>query len=188
LAREHDQVPEYAFDVGRCEYELGDTAVRGGRLDDALARYDKAIDMLTNAQERGYAVARSSLMNARTERASTFARQGSHARAAEEAEALAHEEVDSLHVYNVACLYSNASTAAGRDLKLSPVERARLETRYADRAMTLLRRAIAQGYRHPDVIKKDADLDPLRARDEFQKLIAELEDQQKHSGVRQAIR
>jgi len=184
LAREHDQVPEYVYDLGRCEYELGVTARDGGRLGDALARYDKAIEIMTNALGRGYAAARPSLMAAQTERAITLARQGGHARAAEEAEAPAQEDVDSTHVYNIACIYSNASAAAGRDSKLSPAEQARLETRYADRAMTSLRRAIAQGYRRPDLFKKDTDLDPLRARDDFQKLIAEVEAQRKNSEVR----
>jgi hypothetical protein len=54
--------------------------------------------------------------------------------------------------------------------------------------MAFLRQAIAQGYGRPDAIKKDSDIDPLRARDDFQKLIAELEAQQKHSGVRQTNR
>jgi tetratricopeptide (TPR) repeat protein len=188
LAREHDQVPEYVYDLGRCEYELGVTARNGGRLGDALARYDKAIEMMTNALDRGYAAARPSLMGARTDRATTLARQGSHARAADEAEALAREDVDSTHVYNIACIYSTSSAAAGWDLKLSPVERARLKERYADRAMTFLRKAVAQGYRHPDLFKKDLDLEALRARDDFQTLISALEAQRKNSEVRQADR
>ena len=188
LAREHDQVPEYAYDLGRCHYELGLTADRAGQLGAALARYDKAIEIMKNVLNQGYAAAHPGLRNARTERATTLAREGSYIQAAEEAEALAREEGDSIHVYNVACIYSNASAAAGRDSKLSPAERARLETRYADQAMTSLRRAIAQGYGRPDAIKKDADLDPLRTRDDFRKLIAELEAQRKNSEVRQADR
>jgi tetratricopeptide (TPR) repeat protein len=186
LTREHDQVPEYAYDLGHCHLELGRTADEAGHLGDALARYDKAIEIMKNALDQGYAAARPGLREAWTGRATTLARQGSHARAAEEAEALAREDANSAHVYNVACIYANASAAAGRDLKLSPAERARLETRYADRAMAFLRQAIAQGPGRPDAIRKDPDLDPLRARDDFQKLLTELEAQRRSSGARQA--
>jgi hypothetical protein len=44
----------------------------------------------------------------------------------------------------------------------------------ADRAMEALRRAIAQGYRFPGVIFRDADLDPLRPRPDFRLLMMDL--------------
>jgi serine/threonine protein kinase/tetratricopeptide (TPR) repeat protein len=47
--------------------------------------------------------------------------------------------------------------------------------RLADRAMDALRQAVAGGYSDLVWIEKDTDLDPLRARDDFKKLIAELE-------------
>ena len=50
---------------------------------------------------------------------------------------------------------------------------------YAERAMELLRQAVAKGWRHPRVIKEDPDLEPLRARQDFQKLLAELEEKAK---------
>jgi hypothetical protein len=38
-----------------------------------------------------------------------------------------------------------------------------------------LRQAVAKGYKDATNLKKDLDLDPLRARDDFQKLLAEVE-------------
>jgi serine/threonine-protein kinase len=51
------------------------------------------------------------------------------------------------------------------------------ETReeYAARAVGLLRQAIAKGYKDTAHIKEDADLDALRRRDDFKKLVADLE-------------
>jgi tetratricopeptide (TPR) repeat protein len=51
------------------------------------------------------------------------------------------------------------------------------ETRekYAARAVELLRQAIAKGYKDVAHMKKDTDLDALRPRDDFKKLVADLE-------------
>jgi hypothetical protein len=46
---------------------------------------------------------------------------------------------------------------------------------YADRAMTLLREAVAKGFQDVERMKNDTALDPLRNREDFQKLVAELE-------------
>ena len=75
-----------------------------------------------------------------------------------------------------------------RDPKLSPADRSRLKARYADRAMNFLRDALARGYAHPVAMRTDTDLDSLRARDDFRKLIDELEAQQKVSGGGQTSR
>ena len=46
---------------------------------------------------------------------------------------------------------------------------------YAKRAVELLQRAVKAGYKDAAHMKKDTDLDPLRDRDDFKKLLAELE-------------
>jgi hypothetical protein len=48
---------------------------------------------------------------------------------------------------------------------------------YADRAVELLRRAVQAGWRDAAHMRKDTDLDPLRGRDDFQKLFRQLEKQ-----------
>ena len=44
-----------------------------------------------------------------------------------------------------------------------------------DRAMDVLRRAVAAGYRPVAWMKRDPDLDPLRARPDFQLLMMDLD-------------
>jgi hypothetical protein len=46
---------------------------------------------------------------------------------------------------------------------------------YGDQAMKLLREAVSKGYKDVAHAKKDTDLDPLRPREDFQNLMAELE-------------
>jgi serine/threonine protein kinase/tetratricopeptide (TPR) repeat protein len=183
LAHEHPDVQVFAYDVGRCYQELGITADTAGQPEVARARYDKAIGILEGVLSKGYMAAHSVAMTARIERAVTFAAEGNHARAADEAEALARQQnLTSVNVYGIACLYSRSSAAAERDPKLSAADGTRLKARYADRAMDFLRDAVARGYTHPDAMRADADLDPLRGRDDFRKLIVDVEAQQKVSG------
>ena len=51
---------------------------------------------------------------------------------------------------------------------------------YADQAMAMLRDAVAKGYKDVADMKKDTDLDPLRQREDFKALVAELEQQAKN--------
>jgi serine/threonine-protein kinase len=44
----------------------------------------------------------------------------------------------------------------------------------ADRAMAVLKRAVAKGYRSVEVLRTDPNLDPLRSRTDFQELLREL--------------
>ena len=45
----------------------------------------------------------------------------------------------------------------------------------ADRAMSWLRQAVAAGYNNVAHMKQDKDLDSLRGREDFKRLVAELE-------------
>jgi hypothetical protein len=108
--------------------------------------------------------------------------QGEHAQATAEAETLAlQRDLQPGHLYDLACTFSQSSAAADRDRKLPPADRARLQALYAARAVDFLRQAIAAGWRNPQHLEKDPDMDPLRAREDFQKLRAELEANTKES-------
>jgi serine/threonine protein kinase/tetratricopeptide (TPR) repeat protein len=175
VAHEHPDVLVYEYDVGRCYSELARTADSAGRTDAALARFGKAIAIIEGVVGKGYQPGRSRLLDTRLYRAITLAGRGDHVQATAEAEAVARPGgLISSTVYNVACVFSRASAAADHDTKLSTADRARLKARYADRAMEYLRQAVAEGWGNPGVAKKDADLDPLRARKDFQKLLADL--------------
>jgi tetratricopeptide (TPR) repeat protein len=66
-------------------------------------------------------------------------------------------------IYNIGCVH--ALMAAKSD---DPNKEAEL-------AMDWLKKAVAAGFKDVEQIKKDTDLDPVRARDDFKKLVADLE-------------
>lgn len=79
---------------------------------------------------------------------------------------------DSLGLYAAArCRAVTASLQA----KSKEPDAARLAGEDADIAMTWLTSAVAAGWTDVDHIKKNSDLDPLREREDFKKLLAELE-------------
>jgi tetratricopeptide (TPR) repeat protein len=72
-------------------------------------------------------------------------------------------------VYNAACAFALC-------VPLADKEAAR--EKLASRAVELLKQALAKGFKDAALLKKDPDLDPLRQRDDFQKLLAEVEKSQ----------
>ena len=159
------------------------TADRAGRPDVALLRFDKSIEIMEEALGKGYLLARAQVVGARINRAGALAARGDHARAALDVQALPLQPgLRSVSLYNIACVLSLSGAAAEQDSKLPAAERTRLKTLYCDRAMDFLHDAVARGYNHPVAIKADTDLEALRARDDFRKLIVDLEAQQKTSG------
>jgi tetratricopeptide (TPR) repeat protein len=105
-------------------------------------------------------------------RAVTLAHSGDHARAVAEANALAAEKaVKGATLYNAACVFSIGSSVVKQDAKL--------QDQYALRAVELLTLAKGQGFfknaTNVAHMNTDSDLDPLREREEFKQLIAELE-------------
>ena len=112
----------------------------------------------------------------RSQRAQARARAGQHAQACSEAESLAKQNSRSVEaLYDAACIHSLASAAVLKDDKLSEDERKTLAEKYAARAVALLKDAVSKGYKNLDHIKKDADLDAVRLRDDFKQLLADLE-------------
>jgi serine/threonine protein kinase len=116
----------------------------------------------------------------RLECAKTLAYLGQHAQASAEANDLAQAKgMTAGNLYNLACVYALSSAAAAKDASLPQADRNRLAERHAARAVELLTQVQATGYfkdrARVERLKKDSDLDPLRSRDDFQKLLAELE-------------
>jgi hypothetical protein len=66
--------------------------------------------------------------------------------------------------YDFACVYAVASAKV-----------AARKQEYADRAMELLRHAVRAGYKDAPQMNKDTKLNALRDRQDFQKLVAEVE-------------
>jgi tetratricopeptide (TPR) repeat protein len=117
LAGEHPDVPEFAYDLGRCQLELALYADTRGRFEDAISRYDHAIKALSEARDKGYLAARTAIVSGRIERAGARAARGDHMRATEELEIIHQQEnpLSAIHLYNLACVYCRSMAAVARD-------------------------------------------------------------------------
>jgi serine/threonine protein kinase len=77
--------------------------------------------------------------------------------------------------YDAACFLSRCVPIVAQHDKLDGKQRKEAERFYGDAAMKLLRDAVSKGYKDVAHMKKYTDLDPLRQREDFRKLVAELE-------------
>jgi eukaryotic-like serine/threonine-protein kinase len=101
---------------------------------------------------------------------------GDHAASVAAAQQLAGCAFDPvLNTHKGACYVARAILLAEKDNMLSEARRHELAKTYADQAMDLLRQAVAKGYKDAARMKQDADLDPIRNREDFKRLIGELE-------------
>jgi serine/threonine protein kinase len=77
--------------------------------------------------------------------------------------------------YDAACSLSLCVPIVAKHDKLDATQREEAAQFYGVAAMKLLREAVNKGFKDVAHIKQDTDLDPLRQRDDFRKLVAELE-------------
>jgi tetratricopeptide (TPR) repeat protein len=175
LAQEHPDVLEYVYDLGHCYSLLATAAEPAGRSDVALAKSEKAIEILDHVVKRGYSQAKRDLFNARVQRAIVLLGRGNHARATEEASDLAVQGgLSPNNLFNITCVFARSSVVAEKDTKLSAAERTTAKAQYANRAMDFLRQAVAKGFQNGKLLKSDPDLTPLRLREDFQKLTEQV--------------
>jgi thiol-disulfide isomerase/thioredoxin/tetratricopeptide (TPR) repeat protein/tRNA A-37 threonylcarbamoyl transferase component Bud32 len=80
-----------------------------------------------------------------------------------------------LDSYNGACLMADAARVVQANRQLPGAEREQLFDAYAKRAIELLKQSFDQGNNDPNWMEKDHDLDPLRARADYQTFVAELD-------------
>jgi tetratricopeptide (TPR) repeat protein/tRNA A-37 threonylcarbamoyl transferase component Bud32 len=180
LSQDHPDVLEFTFNVGGCYSNLALVEQALGRSDAALAWHEKAIGTLEHVISKGYRQAQGYLFDARINRAGVLAGRGEHVRATDEANAVArHEDLFAINLYNIACVFSRSSAAAEKDTKLSPADQTGLKAQYADRALEFLQQAVAKGFQNAPGMKSDPDLAPLRSREDFQKLVHEVEQKSK---------
>jgi tetratricopeptide (TPR) repeat protein len=81
--------------------------------------------------------------------------------------------------YDAARFLSQSVYIVAKHDKLDGKQRKEAVQFYGDAAMKLLREAVSKGYTDVAHMKKDADLWPLRQREDFRKLVAELEGKRK---------
>jgi hypothetical protein len=78
-------------------------------------------------------------------------------------------------LYDAACAYALCAGAAKKPSPASPLPQGARGDKLGDEAMALLKQAVAKGYQNAAHMKQDKDLDALRDREDFKKLLAELE-------------
>jgi hypothetical protein len=74
--------------------------------------------------------------------------------------------------YAAACALAQCVPIVEKDDTLDAAERQAEIEFYADQAMSLLREAVAKGYKNFSQLKTDKNLDPLREREDFQQVVA----------------
>jgi serine/threonine-protein kinase len=79
------------------------------------------------------------------------------------------------NAYDAACGLALCIPLVEKDPQADAGRRHQQAQFYGDQALAMLRTAVAKGYQDAAHMRKDKDLDPLRGRDDFQKLLAELE-------------
>src|SRR5262249_20398708 len=77
--------------------------------------------------------------------------------------------------YDAACFLSLCIPLVAQHEKLDDKGRKEAVRFYGDAALKLLREAVSKGFKDVPHMKNDTDLAPLRQRDDFQKLLAELQ-------------
>jgi peroxiredoxin len=111
-----------------------------------------------------------------TDLAAFYKRRGRHTELAALANQLRADFLgDAEYSYNAARLLTDAVRTVGRQKALPAPERDALTEEYAAQAVTLMDKAIKEGYANRAHIEVDPDLDPLRPRKDFADLLTELE-------------
>ena len=133
-------------------------AVSYDRLDkplEAVKDWDRAIELSPPAERPGL----------RASRATSRLQAGMIAEAVSEVAELTKSAFwNAGQWYDFACVYAVASSKV-----------ADKKQEYADRAMEMLHKAVKAGYSDAAHMAKDTDLDPLRDRDDFKKLLDSLQ-------------
>jgi serine/threonine protein kinase/tetratricopeptide (TPR) repeat protein len=178
LAAEFPTVSDY-------QNELAGTMVNLAELSRDRKEFSDARDLLESAAPHHQIALKSNprnptyrhfFMNNRIALVLTSASLGDPIVAAQVAEQLAALGWDpAADAYNAACALSQCVPVVEKDANLSEAKRRELATSYADRALGMLRQAISKGFKDAAHMKKDTDLNPLRSRADFRKLLAELE-------------
>src|SRR5262249_42045417 len=99
-----------------------------------------------------------------------------HVRLATTAEELSRFGYDPANdTYNAASYLCCCANLAEKDAELEEARRKELTQGYAGRSMALLRQAVDRGFKDAARLRQNPALAPLRAREEFRQLLAELE-------------
>jgi serine/threonine protein kinase/tetratricopeptide (TPR) repeat protein len=159
---------------------LGNAPVEARRLLEEALPYHQAA-LRANPRHPTY---RSFYRNNRQRLAETLLVLKDHAAAAAAAEEfLAAATKPQQDAFQTACLLAGCARLARQDPSRDEAARGELAEAYAGRAVAALRAAVRNGFHDSEKLQKADELEPLRARADFQKLLAEVESQKKSEPV-----
>jgi serine/threonine protein kinase len=169
LVRDHPSIHFYQSGLGITLQNIAETEMLGGRWREALAHLERAIkyERAALAAMPGDQICQKGLKYQLLNLAKVYAALNQPAemiRTAHELGALAQNFPPAL--------YDAASALA----LCVPLTRGEQQRRLAAEAVQVLKRAIAAGWRDAAKINREPDLAPLRGRDDFRRLVAELFD------------
>jgi tetratricopeptide (TPR) repeat protein len=171
-------VPEYQIKLSGTLYNLGNLLRDRKAFDAARRMYEEAIvhnQAALKANPR-HSLYRQLLRNSREALCQLLVDLGEYSAAGEAASQLMEAAVNPADdFYNAACFLARCARLAEKDQQLSEAKRKERGQSYGDKAIATLRRAIQSGYKDAPHMKKDTDLDALRGRDDFKKVLADLE-------------
>ena len=75
--------------------------------------------------------------------------------------------------YGAAGCLARCLALAEVDIELTAGQRQALVQKYGERAVQLLKQALANGFRDVEALKRDPALEPIRSRPDFRKMLAD---------------
>jgi serine/threonine-protein kinase len=168
-------VPEYKNELANTIGQQAMLLRNTGKYTDAVQRFKEAIEVSRAALEpnRLQPMFRRVFRNNHIDLADTYIRMADYSAAAATAELIppifGRDERGYLRATR---LLARCAALSGKDTKPASQDASR---RYADRAMEMLTKAVALKFRDADLLKRAADFRALRSRDDFKKLVSDLE-------------
>ncbi|MBL8798334.1 MAG: protein kinase [Planctomycetia bacterium] len=184
LADDFPAVPDYQSHLAAILDNLAALAMNQGKLDKSRELLAQARQHHDNAAKAdpGNPVYRQFLQKHQLTLADTLLRigekaePGRHVEAAKLAVELPKLNPDSAEEYRrAAIILTRCSLMVRLDLKLPMKERQQLSDGYAAQAVQMLRQAVQKGWMDPVQLKTGKVFEPLRSREDFQKLVGEFD-------------
>jgi serine/threonine protein kinase/Flp pilus assembly protein TadD len=163
-------------DLGGVLHDLALRLRRLGRTKEALplmerALFEQRVAVRLDAKQATY---RRRLRDCCRALADLFLELGRHEESTRAAREMPRALDDRNSHFHAAWYLASCVPPAEKDGRLSAERRKALAGEYAGEAVTMLRRAVARGYRDAHHLKTDAAFAPLRSREDFQKLLAAM--------------
>jgi serine/threonine-protein kinase len=180
LARDNPAVPEFRERVAQYNVDLGHVLLYSGRDAEARRCLEAAQALVENRQDTnsgwflpGTLHAGLGKLHRRQGQADAALNEFRKAVRIGETSPIAEKP---LATYQLACARAQCSALIGQGKTPLSGEEQAAKRRYADQAMEALRQAVAEGWENVGWMKLDTDLDALRARTDFQKLLEGLQE------------